>query len=244
MFDLNKSILNWKKSLQSCDSFTRENIDELESHLNEQIADLTETGLNDEEAFWVAQKRIGSINTLSYEYNKINVWEGIRKRLLWMIIGFIALGIIAHIMNIANSLSYAVCIYFDINLLTWTYVIYSFQIFSIVLMFSFVAWLFTEKSKKFLARVSNYLNEGSFLKYFSFSSVIVFVSIIFMSIYGLNWLSIWRKYYVQSDIYREHISLTTQFNYVSWIISIIMVFIVFFLGYKNLKKEKSDLHII
>ncbi len=244
MFDLNKSILNWKQDLKGNESFTKENIDELESHLNEQISDLSSAGLNDEEAFWVAQRRIGSIKTLSYEYNKINVWERIRKRLFWMIIGFIALGIVSHTINIINSLSYAVCIYFDINLLTWTYIINSLQISSIVLIFSFVAWLFTENSKKFLDKVGNYFNEGSFIKYFSFSSVTIFISIIFMSVYGLNWISVWRKYYVQSDVYREHISLTTQFNYVSWIISIIMVFIVFFLGYKNLNKEKSSLNTI
>ncbi|MEO8512189.1 MAG: permease prefix domain 1-containing protein [Ignavibacteria bacterium] len=242
MFDLNNNILNWKQNLKFNDSFTNENIDELENHLAEQIEYLRKSGLNDEEAFWVAQKRIGCINTLSNEFEKLNIWEGIKKRLFWMIIGFIALGIITHIINIINSLSYAVCIYFDINLLTWTYVIYALQISAIVLMFSFVAWLFTEKSKFFFNKVNFHFNEGSFLKYFSFSSVIIFISIIFMSIYGLNWLSVWRKYYVQTEIYREHITLISQFNYASWIISIIMVFIVFFFGYKNLKKENSNLH--
>lgn len=242
MFDLNKSILNWRKNLKFNDSFTNENIDELESHLNEQIRDLTEAGLNDEEAYWIAQKRIGCINALSIEFEKINIWEGIRKRLFWMIIGFIALGIITHTINIINSLSYAVCIYFDINLLTWTYIIYGLQISAIVLMFSFATWLFTEKSNKFLDKVNTYFNEGSFLKYFSLSSVIIFISIIFMTMYGLNWLNVWRKYYVQTDIYREHITLTSQFSHASWIISIIMVFIVFFFGYKNMKRNYSNLN--
>ena len=244
MFDLKYNILNWKNSLESQDSFTNENIEELESHLNEQIDNLKTRGLNDEESFWVAQKRMGCINALSNEFEKINIWESVRKRLLWMIIGFIALGIIVHIMNIINSLSYAVCIYFDIDLLTWTYIIYGLQISAIVLMFSFITWLFTEKSSKFLHKLNIYFNERSFLKYFSISSVIVFISIIFMTMYGLNWLSVWRKYYIQTDVYREHITLTAQFSYASWIISVIMVFIVFFIGYRNMKRKDSFMNVV
>lgn len=233
MFNLIENISNWKNNLKSKDSFTNDNIEELESHLYEQISELKLAGLNDEEAYWVSQKRIGSIHTLAGEFEKINLWEGTKKRLLWMIVGFITLGIITHSMNILSNLSYAVCIYFDINLITWTYFVNILQVSIIILFFILVIWMFNERSLRLLTKINVFYNEAKFLKYFSVSSAIIFTCIIFFSLYGLNWLSIWRKYYVQSDIYREHISIITQFSYISWIVSTIMVFIVLFYGYKN-----------
>ncbi|NIS64119.1 MAG: hypothetical protein GTO05_03020, partial [Gemmatimonadales bacterium] len=40
----------------------------MESHLRDQIADLTDRGLDDDEAFIIAVRRIGSIDEISHEF--------------------------------------------------------------------------------------------------------------------------------------------------------------------------------
>jgi hypothetical protein len=87
MFDLNKRISDWKQSLSCYESFTKGNIEELESHLFDQITELKEAGLNDEEAYWVAQKRIGTIESLNSEYTKINNLNILKKKIYWMLTG-------------------------------------------------------------------------------------------------------------------------------------------------------------
>jgi hypothetical protein len=43
-------------------------VDELEDHLRTQVADLREAGLDEEEAFLIAVKRLGDLDSLSREY--------------------------------------------------------------------------------------------------------------------------------------------------------------------------------
>ena len=43
-------------------------MDELEDHLREQVADLRATGLDDDEAFLVAIKRMGNLDAVSHEF--------------------------------------------------------------------------------------------------------------------------------------------------------------------------------
>ena len=53
----------------------------LESHLRDQIDDLTGRGLSEEEAFLISVKRLGSVNLISEEYSKVNT-ESLWKHLL------------------------------------------------------------------------------------------------------------------------------------------------------------------
>lgn len=71
-FCLEKNLEIWKSALSENPNMTTSNINELESHLLDEIAGLHKLGLNEEESFLIAQKRIGSIDNLINEFSKIN----------------------------------------------------------------------------------------------------------------------------------------------------------------------------
>ena len=83
MFDLNEKINLWRINLAQSQTFARSDIDELESHLREEIENLTALNLSDEEAFLVATHRLGRPDSLSEEFAKVNASVLWRKRLFW-----------------------------------------------------------------------------------------------------------------------------------------------------------------
>ncbi|GAA1764676.1 hypothetical protein GCM10009712_11460 [Pseudarthrobacter sulfonivorans] len=66
--DLEAQIGQWRGYVQRRQAISVADIDELEDHLREQIADRKATGLDDEEAFLVAIKRLGSLDAVSREF--------------------------------------------------------------------------------------------------------------------------------------------------------------------------------
>jgi hypothetical protein len=94
-FDLNQAIQQWRESLNASPAFRRENLDELESHLRDSIANLGQRGLAADEAFLIATRRVGSGAALGAEFGKINAQRIWLNRGLWMLIGiqiFICIG--------------------------------------------------------------------------------------------------------------------------------------------------------
>lgn len=78
MFDLEVNIRSWCDYLRKHGMLGEEDILELESHLRDQVDDLTSSGLSNEEAFIISVKRMGNLNTISEEYAKIyteNMWK-------------------------------------------------------------------------------------------------------------------------------------------------------------------------
>lgn len=71
-FDLNHSIRQWKGTLSQNGALSPDNILELESHLLDEVDMLKTRGLNEEESFLVAQRRIGNVDALTSEYGKVN----------------------------------------------------------------------------------------------------------------------------------------------------------------------------
>jgi uncharacterized membrane protein len=89
MFDLNDSIANWRSRLAHDESCTAADLSELESHLREQVDALRGSGLSEEEAFWVAGRRLGDAASLSVEFAKVNEGRVWANRLLWMMGGIL-----------------------------------------------------------------------------------------------------------------------------------------------------------
>lgn len=89
-FNLDKSIYIWKSQLSKKSNFTADNINELESHLLDEIQGLTEIGLNNEESFLVASKRIGTIEQLTTEFSKVNRKVYFRSKILPFLKGILA----------------------------------------------------------------------------------------------------------------------------------------------------------
>ena len=96
MFNLNEKIINWRGNLAQSETLGSSDIDELESHLREEIEQLTALNLSDEEAFLVATHRLGSTDSLAAEYKKINSGMKFRRRLSLMITGILAYLLATH----------------------------------------------------------------------------------------------------------------------------------------------------
>ncbi|MFC2076428.1 permease prefix domain 1-containing protein [candidate division KSB1 bacterium] len=78
MFDLEKQIGLWRHHLSLRSNMNEADIDELESHLRDEMEDLKKSGLADDEAFLLGVKRIGNIDMVTREYSKVsteNVWK-------------------------------------------------------------------------------------------------------------------------------------------------------------------------
>src|SRR5450432_2885134 len=77
-YDLNAAIENWRAELAVQPNLTAEVRRELETHLRDAIAGFQQRGLNDEESFWLACKRVGQSQQLGEEFVKANpaaVWR-------------------------------------------------------------------------------------------------------------------------------------------------------------------------
>ncbi len=61
-------IGKWRAFVEQSPALDERDVDELEGHLRDQIADLRAAGLTDDEAFLIAVKRIGSIDDVSREF--------------------------------------------------------------------------------------------------------------------------------------------------------------------------------
>ena len=71
-FNLENNIQHWKSNLTKKNNLTKSNIIELENHLSDLIDDLESKGLNKEESFIIARKRIGKTDDICLEFDKVN----------------------------------------------------------------------------------------------------------------------------------------------------------------------------
>ncbi len=65
---LEERIAEWRSYLRRRQAIHQVDVDELEDHLRSQVADLREAGLDEDEAFLIAVKRIGDLEALSREF--------------------------------------------------------------------------------------------------------------------------------------------------------------------------------
>jgi hypothetical protein len=102
MFDLNEQIGKWCNGLARSEAFQGRDIDELESHLREEIENLMAAKLSEQEAFSVAARRLGDSNALADEFAKINTGTLLSNRLCWMAVGVLLYLILAYIAGAAS----------------------------------------------------------------------------------------------------------------------------------------------
>ena len=70
MFDLEQSITNWRRQMLAAGIKTPVPLEELESHLREEIEQQTKSGLNEQKAFEISVQRIGQPKLLKTEFKK------------------------------------------------------------------------------------------------------------------------------------------------------------------------------
>ena len=65
---LEETIAEWRSHVRRRQSIHTVDVEELEDHLRSQVAELREAGLDEDEAFLIAVKRIGELEALSREF--------------------------------------------------------------------------------------------------------------------------------------------------------------------------------
>jgi hypothetical protein len=83
MFDLEKSIANWRQQMLADGIKTPVPLDELESHLREDIEQQTKAGLNEAEAFQTAVQKIGQGQVVQTEFEKVEEIKMTGEQKLW-----------------------------------------------------------------------------------------------------------------------------------------------------------------
>src|ERR671915_2020699 len=68
MDSVESQIAEWRAYVAKAPAVNGHDLDELEGHLRDQIAELDAAGLTGDEAFLVAVKRMGDLDTLSREF--------------------------------------------------------------------------------------------------------------------------------------------------------------------------------
>jgi len=86
-FDLTAAIENWRQELAAQPDLTPEVRRELETHLRDTVAELQQRGLNKEESFWLARRRVGQPKQLCEEFAKADPTKIWRERMLWSLVG-------------------------------------------------------------------------------------------------------------------------------------------------------------
>src|SRR5208282_4702969 len=83
-FDLNAAVENWRQELAAQPNLTSDDRRELETHLRDAIAGFQQRGLNDEESFWLACKRVGQPPQLGEEFRKASLTITRWESLFWL----------------------------------------------------------------------------------------------------------------------------------------------------------------
>ena len=76
MDDTETQIAAWRAYMAKAPVVDGRDVDELEAHLRDQMAELDTAGLTSDEAFLVAVKRMGDLDTLSREFAREHSGRG------------------------------------------------------------------------------------------------------------------------------------------------------------------------
>jgi len=92
MFDREQAIADWRRKLTAAGIWALDALDELESHLRDDVDALLRTGIAEQQAFETAVARIGNVQTLEGEFNReYKIKDAVL--LVVMILYFLASGI-------------------------------------------------------------------------------------------------------------------------------------------------------
>lgn len=122
MFDLNQAIKDWRLIFKQSEQFLDAEIDELENHLMDEISALKSKELNDEEAFMVANHRLGTLHTLKAEYQKVHPNRLWQKRFLWMLMGFVFFILLKSTVDLTAKTVVLLTSFFTVNLTLLYYI--------------------------------------------------------------------------------------------------------------------------
>lgn len=115
MSSLNDLIDNWRQKTSASDTLRAEDLDELEQHLRESVDELKNFGLSDDEAVLIASRRLGDVDEIEAEFSKIDVARSWRRRVCWMMLGFVAFQVFTAVVTIVGSGAHVMAAAFGAN---------------------------------------------------------------------------------------------------------------------------------
>jgi hypothetical protein len=104
-FSLNTAIENWRNELATQPNLANDDRRELETHLRDAIADFQQRGLNGEESFWLARRRVGQPQQLGEEFVKADPAKAWRERFFSMALGMIVFFLLTQIITFAVGIA-------------------------------------------------------------------------------------------------------------------------------------------
>lgn len=108
-FDLNTAMENWRNELAAQANLTAEVRRELGTHLRDAITGFQQRGLNDEESFWLACRRVGQPQQLGKEFVKVDPAKVWRDRVFWMAFGTIVFWQLTNATSYVEGIALAYC---------------------------------------------------------------------------------------------------------------------------------------
>jgi len=94
-YDLNAAIENWRNELAAQPNLATDDRRELETHLRDLISEFRQRGLNDEESFWLACKRVGQPQQLGKEFVKADLTKKLLNHKLAIFIALAGMWLLA-----------------------------------------------------------------------------------------------------------------------------------------------------
>jgi len=90
MFNLNKALTEWRQHMLDAGIKTPVPLEELESHLREDVEQQVRSGVSAQRAFEISVQRIGQANALNGEFKKVGR-ETVKRRLTTLVGVFVLL---------------------------------------------------------------------------------------------------------------------------------------------------------
>lgn len=121
-FNLEQQIAEWRSDLSHSDCLSKEDLNELESHLLDEIEQLNTLSLSPREAFLIARDRIGSKQDLQTSYTKSkSLWFLFKTRSVLYLQAALMLFILTLLARLVEFTTAYVMHYFVLPLNTGTY---------------------------------------------------------------------------------------------------------------------------
>ena len=115
MFNLEKSIAEWRQRMLAAGIKSPVPLDELEIHLREEVERQMKSGLNEQEAFKTSVQKIGQAEPLKIEFKKIDAQNWSRP-LAWT--AWVLFAVSFFLPAYANELGWQ-CAGFSIVVVSW-----------------------------------------------------------------------------------------------------------------------------
>jgi hypothetical protein len=100
MFNLNQAITEWRRQMTAGGIKTPAVLDELESHLREDVEQHVRSGIDAQRAFDAAVKKIGPASALRIEFKKSTAGVVLEKLMIVVAFLFVAFGIFLSVVTI------------------------------------------------------------------------------------------------------------------------------------------------